>query len=103
MQEMEWLPIDEVEVENVADIPLIRNATGTPVGQGTCLWRLNIILLLFLVREKLSVYVHNCVIDDFLILKFLMLMKWVFYELYHTFQIFVIGKEFEIKTYLLPL
>ena len=31
MQEMEWLPIDEVEVENVADIPLIRNATGTPV------------------------------------------------------------------------
>ena len=37
MQEMEWLPIDEVEVENVADIPLIRNATGTPVGQGTCL------------------------------------------------------------------
>ena len=28
---MEWLPIDEVEVENVADIPLIRKATGTPV------------------------------------------------------------------------
>ena len=37
------------------------------------------VLLLFLVREKLSAYVHNCVIDDFLILKFiktfLLLMK----------------------------
>ena len=31
MQEMEWLPIDEVEIEIVGDIPLIRNATGTPV------------------------------------------------------------------------
>ena len=37
------------------------------------------VLLLFLVREKLSAYVHNCVIDDFSILKFiktfLLLMK----------------------------
>ena len=31
MQEMEWLPIDEVEIENVGDISLIRNATSTPV------------------------------------------------------------------------
>ena len=31
MQEMEWHPIDEVEIEIVGDIPLIRNATGTPV------------------------------------------------------------------------
>ena len=31
MQEMEWLPIDEVEIEHVGDISLIRNSTGTPV------------------------------------------------------------------------
>ena len=91
MQEMEWLPIDEVEIENVEDISLIRNATGTPfcLRTGTCLGSLIILLLLFLVREKLSVYVHNCVIDDFSILKlikkFLFLMKWVFHELYHVF------------------
>ena len=61
---MEWLPIDEVEIEIVGDIPLIRNATGTPV--------------LSTDREpvwELSVYVHNCLIDDFSILKFLLLMK----------------------------
>ena len=66
---MEWLPIDEVEIEIVGDIPLICNATGKPVLSTDR--RLNIILLLFLVREKLSVYVHNCVIDDFSILKFI--------------------------------
>ena len=27
---MEWLPIEEVEIEIVGDNPLIRNATGTP-------------------------------------------------------------------------
>ena len=52
-----------------------------PLRTGNLSGKLIILLLLFLVREKLSVYVHNCVIDDVSILKFLLLMKLVFYAL----------------------
>ena len=92
MQEMEWLPIDEVDIEIVGDIPLIRNATGTPVlsTDREPVWEDWLSsYCAFLVREKLSVYVHNCVIDDFSILKFikkfLFLLKWVSYKLYYVF------------------
>ena len=81
--------------------------TRSVYGQGTCLGRLIILLLLFLVREKLSVYVHNCVIDDFSILKFikkfLLLMKWVFYELYHVFYIFYWKRIRDKDIFTLPL
>ena len=92
MQEMEWLPIDEVEVEYEADIPLIRNATGTPFSlrTGNLSGKADYTLIAISSERELSVYVHNCVIDDFSILKFikkfLLLMKWVFYEfIYHMF------------------
>ena len=45
MREIEWLPIDEVEIENKGDISLIRDATGTPVTDRKPVWKTNYTLI----------------------------------------------------------